>query len=111
MPEAWFLEEIARGAGIIDWLGAQIDILPEPVRDDGSHPMVEEHLRQRRHLREVCRDAIHAGVAERQVAVAEQHGAQVAAVIRAILGDMELTPAQLALVPRVVPRHLRAITG
>jgi hypothetical protein len=30
-------------------------------------------------------------------------------VIRAVLGDLDLTPEQQARVPEVVPRHLRAV--
>lgn len=72
---------------------------------------VELYQRERRHLREVCRDAIAAGIAERQVRLAEQQGTILAAVIRGILGDLGLTPEQLGLVPEVVPRHLRSVTG
>lgn len=54
--------------------------------------------------------AIAAGLAERQVRLAEQQGALMAAAVKAILDDLGLTPAQQALVGEVVPRHLRAIT-
>lgn len=69
---------------------------------------VELYQRERRHLREVCRDAIAAGIAERQVRLAEQQGAVIVSVIRAVLADLGLTAEQAALVPDIVPRHLRA---
>ncbi|MFK5689584.1 HGGxSTG domain-containing protein [Ornithinimicrobium sp. LYQ92] len=55
--------------------------------------------------------ALKAGVDERRVRVAEQTGALVADVIRRILGDLQLTEGQQALVGEVVPRHLRALAG
>ncbi|QIY67932.1 hypothetical protein HEP84_25795 [Streptomyces sp. RLB1-33] len=51
------------------------------------------------------------GLEERQVQLAEAHGALVAQVIRAVLADLQLTPEQQARVPEVVPRHLRAIAS
>lgn len=54
--------------------------------------------------------AIKAGVEERRVRLEEQKGALVAGVIQRILGRLELTPAQQALVPVVVPGELRALT-
>ena len=47
----------------------------------------------------------------RELRLAEQQGALLADVIRAILADLNLTKAQQALVAVVVPAHLRAITG
>ncbi|MEU3452156.1 hypothetical protein ABZ671_00735 [Micromonospora sp. NPDC006766] len=53
--------------------------------------------------------AVAAGIAERQVRLAERQGAMLAEVIRRILGDLNLTPEQSARVSEVVPRHLRAV--
>lgn len=50
-----------------------------------------------------------AGCDERRVRLAEAQGDLVAGVIRRILDDLALTPAQIELVPVVVPQHLRAI--
>lgn len=72
---------------------------------------LEIYQQERRHLREVCRDAVNAGVAERAVQLAEQQGAALAGAIRAILADLSLTPEQMALVPAVVPKHLRAVAA
>jgi sulfite reductase beta subunit-like hemoprotein len=55
--------------------------------------------------------AIAAGLAERQVRLAERQGALIAGVIQAILGDLRLTAEQQLLVPTVVPNRLREITG
>lgn len=58
-----------------------------------------------------CVKAIAAGLAERQVRLAENQGKLVAGVIKAILGDLGLSDEQAALVGEVVPRHLRALTA
>lgn len=55
--------------------------------------------------------AVAAGLAERQVRLAEQQGALMVAAIRAILADLDLTVDQQVLVGEVVPRHLRAISA
>lgn len=51
--------------------------------------------------------AIHAGLAEREVRLEEERGALIAEIIRAILADLELDPAQQARALSVVPLHLR----
>lgn len=55
--------------------------------------------------------ALKAGVEERRVQLAESHGLLVAGVIQRILGQLELTPVQQALIPDVVPRELRALSA
>lgn len=69
------------------------------------------YQQERTHLVRVCAEAIKAGVEERRVRLAEQQGQLVAQAIRAILDDLNLTAKQRELVPEVVPRHLRAVTG
>lgn len=66
---------------------------------------------ERAHLIRVCSEAIRAGIEERRVKLAEEHGALLAQVIRAVLDDLSLTPEQQARVSEVVPRHLRAVAG
>jgi hypothetical protein len=58
-----------------------------------------------------AKTALDAGVAERQARVAEAQGAMVAAVLSAIFDDLALDERQLRLVPQVVPRRLRELTG
>lgn len=62
-------------------------------------------------LTRLCAEAIKAGIEERRVRLAEQQGQLVADVIKAILGDLGLSPEQAARVPEIVPRHLRLLTG
>lgn len=62
-------------------------------------------------LVKVCTEAIKAGIEERRVRLAESQGQLVADVIKAILADLNLTPAQQADVAEVVPRHLRLLVS
>lgn len=67
------------------------------------------YQQERKHLVDVCKAAISAGIEERRVRLAEQQGQVIVGVIQAILGELKLTAEQRALVPEVVPRHLRAV--
>lgn len=55
--------------------------------------------------------AIDAGIAERQVRIAEQVGGMIGRLVQAVLGDLELTPGQQEAAPAIVRRHLTAIAG
>lgn len=140
-PTEALLEEVRWTAGHVQWLRGRVQELDELPRDDeGRHGLVwgetehsvkvggddhgdktvekaapsvwyELYTRERKHLVDVCAAALRAGVEERRVRIAEQQGDLIAEVIRRILADLRLTPAQAALVGEVVPRHLRAIGG
>lgn len=51
------------------------------------------------------------GIADRQTRIDEQQGMLIAECIRLVLADLRLSVEQQALVPDVVPRHLRTIAG
>lgn len=55
--------------------------------------------------------ALDAGVAERQVQLAERYGEMLAELIGGILGELKLTKAQKEKAPEIVGRHLRLIEG
>jgi len=67
------------------------------------------YQQERKHLVDVCKAAISAGIAERQVQLAEEQGRMLADVIRAVLGDLGLTAEQRARAEVVVPQRLRAV--
>lgn len=48
------------------------------------------------------------GIAEREVRLAEKQGELLAAVIRGVLADLNLSPQQMERAPEAVQRHLRA---
>lgn len=119
-PRDALLDEVHRTAGHVAWLGARVaaltpaqlvgDQADEDAAGAGLSPYVVLYQRERRHLREVCRDALAAGVAARHVQLAEQQGALLAGAVRSILADLDLSPAQWGRVADVVPRHLRAVS-
>jgi hypothetical protein len=130
-PRDALLEEVYRSAGAVDWLQQQVQALTadqvvwgkaeEVEKQAGEFPGVDTTHRaavnvwvdllnrERKHLVDVCKAAIQAGIEERKVRLAEQQGAMLASVIKNILGDLDLTPQQQARVSVVVPQHLRAV--
>lgn len=132
------LDEVQWTAGHVAWLRDRVREIEAIESDPGSgeHPLVwgktrrktggedwgetEEaapsiwlrlYRQERTHLVKVCSEAIRAGIEERRVRLAEQQGALVAQVIRAILTDLDLSAEQQARIPEIVPRHLRALAG
>jgi hypothetical protein len=55
--------------------------------------------------------ALDAGVAERQVRVAERYGEQIAQLLSGVIADLELTDAQQQRAPEIVRRRLVALEG
>lgn len=132
-PADALLQEVQRTAGHVAWLGEQVRALePDALIwgtvkvKAGTTPLGETasteqaaalsmwlqlYQQERKHLVAVCTAALNAGVEERRVRVAEQQGAVLASVIRAVLDDLDLSEAQRSLVGEVVPRHLRAVAG
>lgn len=130
-PRDALLEEVYRAAGIVDFLREQVQKLQaeevvwgkaeEVEKQAGEFPgvdvthkagvnvWVELYAKERKHLVDVCKAAIQAGIEERRVRLAEQQGSLLANVIKAILGDLDLSPEQAARAPQVAARHLRAV--
>lgn len=55
--------------------------------------------------------AIDAGVAERQVALAERVGGMIGQLVSAVLGELDLSPEQQGIAPEIVRRHLTQIAA
>jgi hypothetical protein len=130
-PTEALLEEVRWTAGHVAWLRERVQELEQAAVVWGKTETVEKtagewpgvdtthaaapniwvdlYTRERKHLVDVCKAAIGAGIEERRVKLAEQQGALLAAVIQRILGDLNLSAEQRALIPEVVPRHLRAV--
>lgn len=74
---------------------------------------VQYHASLDRALRDACTAALAANVDERMVRIAEAQGAAIVQLLQAVFADpqLALTPAQRAVLPQVVPRHLRAIAS
>lgn len=130
-PDVALLEEVHRTAGHVAWLGEVVGQLEQgevtwglaeetdaPITDGGGgvttkhkaavNVWVKLYQDERRHLAAVCRDALAAGIAERQVRLAEQQGALLAGAVNRILEGLGLSAEQWERVPQVVPVVLRA---
>lgn len=108
------LDPVMRQHGV----GALIGYRYGVDRDGNTFP-VEEAIRGLTQLEAMERDrltsqsakAIAAGLAERQVRMAETQGVLLVSAIRAMMDELDLSPEQQARVGEVVARNLRAITG
>ncbi|WP_433460709.1 HGGxSTG domain-containing protein [Micromonospora sp. CA-248212] len=131
-PTEALLDEVKWTAGHVAWLRARVQELEASALSWGvrsivdkeggefpgvdtteaaaPHVLLDLYQRERKHLVDVCAKALQAGIEERRVRLAESQGALLADVIRRILGDLNLSPEQTALVGEVVPRHLRAVS-
>lgn len=132
-PAAALLEEIARTAGHIDWLTQLIrELDPEALAWGKSKEenvgaseftgvnvtetaaisvWLELYHRERAHFVKVCAAALSAGIAERQVRLAEHQGVLIADVLRAVFADptLGLSEGQRRAAPDVVRRHLAVV--
>lgn len=132
-PVEALLEEIRWTAGHVAWLRERVQELEqqqltwgrttEVDKGSGEFPGVDTtqaavpnvwldlYQRERKHLVDVCKAAIGAGIEERRVRLAEQQGDMIVVVLQGILAELMLTADQQALVPEVASRHLRAIAA
>jgi hypothetical protein len=132
-PHDALLEEIARTAGHVDWLARIVAALDPAELVWGRHSTekgftgegpvdktteqagitvwLDLYQRERKHLVDVCKAAVGAGIAERQVRLAEQQGQLVARLLLAVIEDAELglDAERQEVARRVAARHLRAL--
>ena len=120
-PAELLVEEIARTAGHVTWLQDRIgeygdaNLLTQTnTGPGGAHSIVptvwlEIYWQERSHLAKVCTAAIRAGLAERQVRLAEQHGTLIAQVLRGVLADLGVDKDER--VPAVIRKHLALVTS
>jgi hypothetical protein len=128
-PTDALLEEVRYSAGHVAWLREKVAELEnedlvwgmtEQAEKNASefqgtdttyaakpNIWLELYFRERKHLLDLTKAAISAGIEERRVKLAEEQGALLNGVIRRILGRLSLSPEQAALLPVVVPDELR----
>lgn len=112
-PTAALLQELYRTAGQVRYLDAKIgewDLDTTEEIPDSQKQWLAVHRAERKHMAAVAKLALDAGVAEREIQLAEQQGAILADAIEKILDRMQLTVAQINLIPEVVPAVLRAVS-
>lgn len=114
-PEDALLGEVQRSASVVSFfdqlVGQEVDdndgdLLMITVEGWKPRAFIEVWTKQREHLAKVCKMALDAGVAERQVRLAEKQGELVAGVIKAIFKDLDLSPEQKQIAPAVARKHL-----
>lgn len=114
-PAEALVGEVYRSAGVVAFLDG---LMGDVGKDDliymteaGYKPraFVDVWTQQRAHLAKVCSMALAAGVAERQVRIAERQGELVAGALNKILGELGLTTEQRAIAPGIVRKHLMSI--
>lgn len=76
-----------------------------------AHSWLILYREERDHMVRVSKLTIDAGIAERQVRLAENQGLLLATAINAILRALGLSPEQAAMVPSIVPQVLRQIAS
>ena len=130
-PHTALLEEVWRTAGHVAWLQAKVaeldaddlawGVTVEHERNSGEHPGTDVtrqaspsiwlslYQSERAHLVKVAAAAIAAGVAERQVRIAEQQGALINQVLRGVLADLGVLDHPQA--PAIVRKHLGLVAG
>lgn len=123
-PTEAILEEIRRSAGHVRWLHSMILKFDEALEgSDASRVLLQLseqgwnkaawtklYADERTHLVRTSKMAIDAGIAERQVKLAENQGELIAVALRGILRDLGLTPEQEAAAPAIVVKHLKAVS-
>jgi hypothetical protein len=98
--------------GSVVWLQQQIEQHAD-MRSFEARVDIQSHKEERDRVARIAKAALDAGVAERQIKLAERYAHMLANVIRAILSDPELalTREQQAMTPAVVRRHLVQLDG
>lgn len=117
-PGQELLAEVQRTAGHVRWLGDKIGQFmddadlkqltgggPESWPKEVPAVWVQMYQVERGHLVRACKMAIDAGIAERQVRLAESQGELLAQVIHGILKDLGVD--RKPETPEIVRRHLR----
>lgn len=118
-PHTALLEELWRTAGHVAWLRLKIAALEEhelhgpvgggenSIPREVPHVWVVMYQEERKHLANVARDCIRAGIEERRVQLAEEQGRLLARVIRGVLDDLGVSDRPE--VPGVVRKHLSMV--
>ncbi len=139
-PGDALLQEVQRTAGHVAWLGrviagleaddlvwgmAEEIVEPDITNKDGDVITTQVtgkyradysvwyklYHQERRHLANVCKMALDAGVNERLVNMYEQVGDTFVTMLEGVLDRLNLTPDQRKQVPAAVVTELSAITG
>lgn len=124
-PQQALLDEVQWTAGHVEWLREQVQELEtneliwglskvehknatefagtDIAESAHIHVLVELYQRERRHLVDVCRIAIAAGIEEQRVKLAERQGNILAAALGRLFDDLSLSADQRTRLPELIP--------
>ncbi len=116
-PHDALMQAVWLMAGSVEYAGHRVALLSTEAELEAGTP--SEDARYWLGVRRACVEdlakyakmAIDAGVSERQVAVAEKMGSAVGQMLRDVLAELGLSPAQEALAATIVPKHLELVAG
>jgi hypothetical protein len=115
-PGDILLEEVRRSATIVRYLHGRVLALGDDLFVDGGFGIrvtsewVTLWERQRRHLADVCTRALHAGVARRQVELAEAQGELAGKMMMRVLHELGID-VEAPTVRSILRRQLELITN
>jgi hypothetical protein len=109
-PHEALLSMMYLASGHVAWLREEIGELDD-LGTKKAEALTRLYGEERDRVARVAKAALDAGVAERQVALAEQYGSAIAVVLRAIFSDpeLDLSRAQQRTLPTVLRRHIHAV--
>jgi hypothetical protein len=117
-PHESLAREVRRTAGHVEWLGSFIQDLGSPeklkqVTEMGVQPSVwiSMYQAERKHLVDVNKAAIAAGVSERKMQLQEEQGRLIAMAFQIFIRDemMAFTPTQMVEAPKALRRALEGV--
>lgn len=113
-PHEALLQCVRIAAGEVAYASSKVAELEEPLISTmfGPKPDVWIMIRQQAtdRLAHYAKLALAAGVAERQVQLAERYGDLIAQVLRGVMDELKLTPAQEKRAPGIVRKQLALVT-
>jgi hypothetical protein len=111
-PHDALLQMLYIAYGHVAWLAEEVGKLDDLSSRD-SLLLITLYNSERDRWAKVAKACLDAGVAERQVRLAEDYGAMLATLFRSIFDDpaLGLTAKQRAALPAVLPNHLRVLEG
>lgn len=104
-------ETVGPGVGLIGQSRGAVKDIGIYATGEAARGLTQLEAAERDRCVRFAKTAHDMGIAEHQIRVAEQQGQLLANVIQRVLGALDLTAEQRALVPDIVPRELRALTG
>ena len=110
-PATALLGVLHLSAGHLNWVRAELADIEDKASLEGQI-LMRLFDEERDRIARISKAALDAGVAERQVRLAEMYGEAVAKLLRAVFYDktLGLTAAQRSRLPDVLRRHLGAVT-